>query len=505
MNRTKNSIKNAVSGMLLQISAIILSFFSRKVFLTYLGIDNLGLNSLLNSVISVLSLTELGVYSAMTFALYEPLKNSDWTAISYIMTLFKKMYWAIAFIIMVLGTCLIPFLPYIVGETVLSHSYVVYVYILTVIQAASTYFFSYKRSLIVSDQKEYKVYKLDIPFKYFIVFGSIGVIMLTKSFPAYLYFSIVAVLMNNVAMSVIVDREYPEVRYNISGGDTKKYRNKLFSDVRYLFLNRLSGTISSSADNILLSIFSGLSHTGRYSNYNSINTQIEGVITKACYGCSASIGNLLASKEYGNAKKVLREITFLIFCVVCVCCSCLLTMSTPFVAWLFGEQYVISNHFVILLIIIFYLRTMRYPGMIATDATGLFKIDKNVAVAAMVFNILSSILFANLIGYIGIFYGTVVAQLIVLGGKLYVFYCKFLKESVLPHAMYVLKLSIYTVAACAVSKCLCALVIFQNKFLEIILYGAISTVVSVFMIVMCFRKTEEFRSLTARILRVLKR
>lgn len=59
--------------------------------------------------------------------------------------------------------------------------------------------------------------------------------------------------------------------------------------------------------------------------------------------------------------------------------------------------------------------------MIATDATGMFKIDKNVAILAMVLNIVSSIIFAYRIGYIGIFYGTIAAQLVVLGGKLYVF------------------------------------------------------------------------------------
>lgn len=505
MDRTKNSIKNAISGMLLQVSTIFLSFFSRKIFLTYLGIENLGLNSLLNSVISVLSLSELGVYSAMTYALYEPLKDKDWFAISHIMTLFKRIYSIIAFVILTLGACLIPFLSYIVGETELSHSYIVYIYILTVIQAASTYFFSYKRSLIAADQKEYKIYKLDIIVKYLTVFGGIAVVVLTKSFPVFLYFSIIAGLANNIAMSIIVDKEYPEVKYNVSGSESVKYRKKLFVDVRYLFLNRLSGTISSSADNILLSMFSGLSYTGKYSNYHSINTNLEGIITKACYGCSASMGNLLANKEFTNAKRILKEITFLVFCVVCICCNCLVTVSTPFVSWLFGSEYVISNHFMIILIAIFYLRTMRYPGMIATDATGMFKVDKNVAIVAMVLNIVSSIMFANLIGYIGIFYGTVVAQLVVLSGKLYVFYCTFLQESVFPHAIYILKLTCFTILTCVLSWNICSFLHINNELIEIIGFGTISVLISGLMIIVFFRKTEEYTDLKSRIKRIIKR
>lgn len=505
MDRTKNSIKNAISGMLLQVSTIFLSFFSRKIFLTYLGIENLGLNSLLNSVISVLSLSELGVYSAMTYALYEPLKDKDWFAISHIMTLFKRIYSIIAFVILTLGACLIPFLTYIVGETELSYSYIVYIYILTVIQAASTYFFSYKRSLIAADQKEYKIYKLDIIVKYLTVFGGIAVVVLTKSFPVFLYFSIIAGLANNIAMSIIVDKEYPEVKYNVSGSESVKYRKKLFVDVRYLFLNRLSGTISSSADNILLSMFSGLSYTGKYSNYHSINTNIEKVINSVSYGCSASMGNLLANKEYENAKRILKEITFLVFCIVCICCNCLVTVSTPFVAWLFGSEYVISNHFLIILIVIFYLRTMRYPGMIATDATGMFKIDKNVAILAMVLNIVSSIIFAYGIGYIGIFYGTIAAQLVVLGGKLYVFYRRYLKESIIPHAIYVLKLSCFTVATCALSWISCSNLYIKNEFLGIVVYGMLSLLISCLMIFAFFRKSEEYIGLKNRIMRLIKK
>lgn len=505
MGRTEKSIKNALAGVVLQISTVLLSFVSRKVFLMNLGIDNLGLNALLSGVISVLSLSELGVYSAMTYALYEPLSNSNWVLISKIMTLFKRIYTAIAFVIIGLGLCVLPFLSYIVGKTELSHQYIVYIYCLTVLQTATSYFLSYKRSLIVADQKEYIVYKWDILAKYIIVFGEIVIISITKSFSAYLYFSIVAIAAQNLIMSRIVDKQYPQVDFSIKDDGDNSYRKKLFGNIRYLFLNRLSGTISSSADSILLSMFSGLSYSGMYSNYNSINSNLEGVITKVCYGCSASMGNLLTEGKKEEAKNILKEITFVVFILVCVCCNCLYTLSTPFIATWFGEAYTIADAFLVLLIVIFFLRTMRYPGMIATDATGLFKVDKNVAIIAMLLNIISSIVFAMKIGYIGIFVGTVIAQLVVLFGKLYVFYNIYLKESWMQHVLYVFALAIFTGITSFVSRWLCSFVVCDSFIVRFILSGVISTVFPLIGIVGVFYRSVEFKRLAVRIKRLMKK
>ena len=59
-DKTQNSIRNSAFGIASQIVIILISFFTRSIFLKYLSEEYLGLNGLFSNVISILSLTELG-------------------------------------------------------------------------------------------------------------------------------------------------------------------------------------------------------------------------------------------------------------------------------------------------------------------------------------------------------------------------------------------------------------------------------------------------------------
>ena len=73
MSRTTKSIKNIVVAIFCQIMIIIIGFVARKIFILFLSIEYLGLNDLFTSILTVLSLTDLGLGHAMIFSLYKPL------------------------------------------------------------------------------------------------------------------------------------------------------------------------------------------------------------------------------------------------------------------------------------------------------------------------------------------------------------------------------------------------------------------------------------------------
>ena len=56
MNRTQKTIRNGAVSLMGQVITIMLSFISRKVFIQYLGVELLGLNSTFASILSTLSL-----------------------------------------------------------------------------------------------------------------------------------------------------------------------------------------------------------------------------------------------------------------------------------------------------------------------------------------------------------------------------------------------------------------------------------------------------------------
>ena len=72
-SRTKNSVINIITGFGGQLLTVILHFALRTVFIHTLGKSYLGVNGLFTNILSMLSLAELGVGSAIAFRLYKPL------------------------------------------------------------------------------------------------------------------------------------------------------------------------------------------------------------------------------------------------------------------------------------------------------------------------------------------------------------------------------------------------------------------------------------------------
>ena len=64
----KNAKRNIIFGLANKIVLLFFPFFIKAFINTYLGSEYLGLNSLFTSILSVLSLTELGISSALVYA-----------------------------------------------------------------------------------------------------------------------------------------------------------------------------------------------------------------------------------------------------------------------------------------------------------------------------------------------------------------------------------------------------------------------------------------------------
>ena len=116
MSRVKATFFNSVSSIVGRVFTLFLSFLVRIVFVRYLNAELLGVNGLFTNIIQVLSFAELGVGTAFTFALYEPLANQDYPRLNALMNVFKKAYIVIGLIILVGGLSLTRFLPIIIKD-----------------------------------------------------------------------------------------------------------------------------------------------------------------------------------------------------------------------------------------------------------------------------------------------------------------------------------------------------------------------------------------------------
>lgn len=156
MSRVKNSFYNILAGIAGTILSSILAFMVRTIFIRVLGETYLGFNGLYTNILTVLSLAELGVGSSIAYMMYKPLAEKNEEKLAQVVQFYRKIYRVIGVVILVLGLCLVPFLPLIVNFENTENLNYIALYLLYLADTVSTYlFFAYKRGVLVADQKVY--------------------------------------------------------------------------------------------------------------------------------------------------------------------------------------------------------------------------------------------------------------------------------------------------------------------------------------------------------------
>jgi len=76
-SRTSNSIKNSITSIISNATAIIIGFIAQALFIKILNAEYLGLNSLFTNILTMLSFFELGIGNAIVFYMYKPLADNN--------------------------------------------------------------------------------------------------------------------------------------------------------------------------------------------------------------------------------------------------------------------------------------------------------------------------------------------------------------------------------------------------------------------------------------------
>ena len=108
--RTKRAFSNGLVSIAGKLILMLAPFFLRMVIIAKLGIEYLGLNSLFSSLLSMLSLTELGFGSAVIFSMYKPMAEGNDQEVCALLNFYKNIYRAVGGIITVVGLVFLPFL-----------------------------------------------------------------------------------------------------------------------------------------------------------------------------------------------------------------------------------------------------------------------------------------------------------------------------------------------------------------------------------------------------------
>ena len=221
-SRIINTLRNSIYGIIAQGVLIFLNFLTRTVFLKFLSTEYLGVNGLFSNVLSMLSLVELGIGTAIVYSMYKPIAENNKREISALMSFYKKAYHYIGIVVTILGLLLVPFLDLIVKNKNNIQNLEV-IYLLFLFNTSLTYFYAYKRSIISADQKEYILSKYRMYFSFLKAFLQITVLFLTKNFIIYVFVQIFCTFLENFFISRKADKMYPYL---------KEYKNEKIAPER---------------------------------------------------------------------------------------------------------------------------------------------------------------------------------------------------------------------------------------------------------------------------------
>ena len=505
--RTKYTIINAIVNIGGQFLTMLLNFIGRMVFIRYLSAAYLGVNGLFTDILSILNFAELGIGTAMIYSMYEPAAHNDEQKLARLMNLYKWMYRAVAASVLLFGLILLPFLPVLIkgGEGI---EHIRLIYMMYVINSASSYLMNYKNSIYQAYQKSYVRATWALVFDVIRVAGQIVVLILTRNFILYLLVQLVAQFMPNIIISVKADREYPYLKHCRELPD-KEERSGILKNIGAMSIHKLATVIVNNTDSLLMSSFIGLTAVGIYSNYRMVIINVQNIIVKLLSAFTGSVGNLSASEEPAKVYRIYREMDFMFFVLNAYFAAGMFILINPFIAIFFGGQYCFSTVTVALIITSFFITGLRRVNLIFREGMGLFWNDRYKAVAESIINLVVSLLLVKPFGIAGIVGGTIVSTVTT---------CAWIEPYVLmKHGIkeeWQARLRRYFAEYaehCALTAAISAAGWYAasrfpidhiGKFLAA---GVLYTVVFAAVIMLCYRKTEEYSSLKARCLALVRR
>ena len=432
-NRKKMAVMNVFSAIMYYVANSIIGFINRKVFTVYLGSELLGLNGLVVSVISMLSLLELGVASSIGYSLYKPLEEKNYGEVKAIMQLFSRLYRYIGIAVAVIGLVLIPFLPFFV-KTTIDQSYVVTVYLIFLLDAVLSYFLAYRRTIIVSAQKDY-INKNADTFLY-IVTGILQIVIICvwKNYIASLIIKLIFTVLNNLYLYIKAGKMFPYLNdKNLHGEIEKEVKDKIVYNVKALFVIKIASYCVVGTDNILLSAFADLTAVAIYSGYTLIIGIINNLFNRSFGYITANIGNYLIGHNKEDIYQFYKKLNFLNYLITSYTSIALLVLLNEFIGkiWL-GDDYIFPLAAVAVLVFNNYLRFCTQAAEAFRGAAGRYSPRPFVKYLALLeggVNLVVSIALAYFakLGIYGIFLGTSVSTTISIASVAWINY-RFLFE-----------------------------------------------------------------------------
>ena len=417
MGRVKLAAKNITFGYVGQLATALMSFILRTIFVARLSDTLLGVNALYTNILSLLSTAELGIGTALNFSLYAPVAKNDTEKIKSYMQMYRRAYHTIAIVVAVIGLALTPFLKIFVKNpgTVSEKDLTLY-YLIFLFNTVSTYFVSYKYSLVNAQQRNYIQTNINALTQVVAVFFQILILLLIPHFYLYLLTAAALQLAQKIFVNGYLNKLYPYLTDKNVIPLTEAEHSEVWKKTRALVMHKVGDVARLQTDTLIISSFIEVAVAGVVDNYTLVTGTISTFVNIIFNSVISGFGNLIATESKEKQYKTFCIYRFFASWVYGFsACGFFILIQPLIYLWIVkrhGEGWMLPTIAVYLLITDYYFKGDRIVLSNFKTAAGVFEQDKYLALIQGVVNLIISIVLVQKTGIAGIYVGTVISGLI---------------------------------------------------------------------------------------------
>ncbi len=416
-SRTFQSVRNSGTALFMFFINFILQFYSRKVFLDYLGTDVLGLNTTAQNLLQFLNIAELGIGSAVGFTLFKPIHDSDFNTINEILALQKHLYRQVAYLVIAGSVVLMAFFPIIFAKIELPIWYAYGSFSVLLLSAILGYFVNYKQIILTASQNDYLVqlsYKSILMVKLIVQIYAVS--HFSNGYTLWLIIEATFAILSSISLHLTtikkckylasVDKTFKELRHQYPEFTIK---------IKQMFFHQIGGFALQQSSPLIIYAYSTLTTVTLYGNYYMVVLGFISLMGAISNSMGAGVGNLVAE---GNKTKIINvfwELFSVRFFIITILCFCAYKLIPSFIVLWIGNEYLLPETTLILLIIILYVQLNRYLISSYLNAYAMTR-DIWAPITEAIINIVGSIILGKYWGLNGILSAVILSLVIMVEG-----------------------------------------------------------------------------------------
>ena len=297
-----------------------------------------------------------------------------------------------------------------------SLSYIRVLYAMWLVRTVLSYLLTYRKSLLIADQKEYIASITGLILNVVSYLAIILLVTWEQNYLLALGIGTVTEVVLNIWISWYVEQKYPFLRQRRKEKSTSSLTKRIVRDLKSLFISRISEKMLYCTDNLIISGFIGVGTVGRYANYCMITQAISNILTILANTIQPTVGDYFTEKNRQRNYEILRQLTFGFFCIASVVSVGLFSLITPFVRDMWSNHCISGNKLgwgiTVFCIVVLLVRIMGLPLSLVMGVTGLFEKEKNVGASSALLNLIVSLALVKPYGMAGVLLGTLLSYLL---------------------------------------------------------------------------------------------